>query len=225
MNRRVLWSIVVATGVLALLATPLLLRHVSFFRVRQIEVVGVQYHSTDWLLEALAIEADQNLFAAKRRIERRVLELPGVMGVKIERKMPGTLKIVVAELRPVAFWTTPTGLAVLDADANHMDYDPAIAGFDLPFVDAADTVMLQALASVRSVDPALFEQVDFATHRRDGTVVLHLGERQILLRGIPTTSQIETLRAVRDHIAVTGHSYNQLDARFDHQIVARGDGD
>ena len=225
MRRQSLWLLIAAGLALTVFATPLLLRYVSFFRVRQIELVGAHYHSPDWLLEALEIEPDQNLFAGKRRIERRAIELPSVMRVKIERKLPGTLKIVVAELQPVAFLTTPTGLAVLDADANHMGYDPAVAGFDLPFVEEPDSVLLLALASVRSADPVLFEQVDAASRWRDGTVVLQLGQKQVLLGGIPTASQIETLRAVRSHIAATGRSYNQLDARFEDQIVARGNGD
>ena len=225
MSRRTLWLIAALGLVLLVLATPLMLRYVSFFRVRQIELVGLQYHSPDWLLEALEIAPDQNLFAGKRRIERRALELPSVMGIKVERKLPGTLMIVVAELQPVAFLTTATGLAVLDMNANHMGYDPAIAGFDLPFVEQPDSVLLLALASVRSVDPTLFELVDAASRRSDGTIVLELGQKQILLSGIPTASQVETLRAVRSHIAATGRSYNQLDARFDYQIVARGNGD
>jgi cell division septal protein FtsQ len=224
MNRRTLWLLVAVGLVLAVLATPLMLRYVSFFRVRQIELVGLHYHSPDWLLEALEIAPDQNLFMGKGRIERRALELPSVMGIKVERKLPGTLMIVVAELQPVAFLTTATGLAVLDAYANHMGYDPAVAGFDLPFVEQPDSVLLLALASVRSVDPTLFELVDAASRRSDGTIILELGQKQILLSGIPTASQVETLRAVRSHIAATGHSYNQLDARFDYQIVARGNG-
>ena len=88
MRRRTLWLLVAVGLVLAVLATPLLLRYVSFFRVRQIELVGLHYHSPDWLLEALEIAPDQNLFAGKRRIERRALELPSVMGIKVERKLP-----------------------------------------------------------------------------------------------------------------------------------------
>jgi len=204
-----------------LLAGPLLLRRVAFFQVRRVEVAGARYHSTQQIIDALGLAPDQNLFASTRQNERRLSDLPGVIDVRIERELPGTLKIEVVELQPVAFLTTPSGLAVLDADANQMGYDPAAGGFDLPFVVQRDSVLARALAQVRREDPALFEQVDAASLRSDGTVVLELGRKRIMLQGVPEAHQIRTLRAVRSHMAETGRDYQQLDARFEAQVVVR----
>jgi cell division septal protein FtsQ len=209
-----------AVGVL-LLAGPLLLRHVGFFQVRQVEVAGVRYHSPQQIVDALGLAPGHNLFATTRESEWRLRDLPGVIDVKIERELPGTLKIEVEEVQPIAFLATPSGLAVLDADANHMGYDPAAEGFDLPFVEQPDSVLLHALAQVRLGDPALFDQVDAASIRSDGTVVLELGRKRIMLHGVPDAIQIESLSAVRNHMAETGRKYQLLDARFRDQVVVR----
>ncbi|UCG85986.1 MAG: FtsQ-type POTRA domain-containing protein [Gemmatimonadota bacterium] len=221
MTRRSAGLLLGSGAVALLLASPLLLRHVAFFRVRQVELVGVRYHSPQQIIDALGLARDQSLFASVRKGEGSLSDLPGVIDVKIERKVPGTLKIEVLELQPIAFLATPSGLTVLDADANQMGYDPAAGGFDLPFVEQRDSVLLHALAQVQLVDPGLFDQVDAASLRSDGTVVLELGQKRIMLHGVPDAIQIETLGAVRNHMAETGRDYQQLDARFEAQIVVR----
>jgi cell division septal protein FtsQ len=208
--------------VLLFLVGPLLMSHLTFFRVRQVELVGVRYHSPQQILEALGLAPDHNLFASTRQLERNLTDLPGVAAVRVERELPGTLKIVVVELQPVAFLATPSGLAVLSAEGREMGYDPAAAGFDLPFVEQRDSVLLGALAQVQLEDQALFDEVDAASIRADRTVVLEVGTREIMLRGVPAPGRIQTLGAVRRHIAETGRDYGQLDARFAAQIVVRG---
>jgi cell division septal protein FtsQ len=214
--------VLAAVGGLAvvLLATPLILRNVGFFRVRQVELIGVRYHSQQQIVDALQLSPDQNLFASTRQSEQRLTDLPGVIAADIERELPGSLKIVVTEFQPVAFHATDAGLAVLDPAGNHMGYDPAAGGFDLPFVDRPDSVLLRALEQIRDVDPGLFEQVDAASIRTHGTVVLELGHRRVMLHGVPEVSQLQLLAAVRNHLAEIGDEYARLDARFNRQIVA-----
>ena len=203
-----------------LLATPLILRNVGFFRVRQVELIGVRYHSQQQIVTALQLSPDHNLFASTRQCEQRLTDLPGVIAASIERELPGSLRIVVTEFQPVAFHATTSGLAVLDPVGNHMDYDPAAGGFDLPFVDRPDSLLLRALEQVRDVDPALFAQVDAASIRSHGTVILELGQRRVMLHRVPGASQLELLAAVRSHMSETGDEYASLDARFSNQIVA-----
>jgi cell division septal protein FtsQ len=221
MKRRHMAVLLGAGGLVALfLVTPAMLKSVGFFRVRQVELLGVRYHSQQQIVEALGLSPDQNLFASTRQSEQRLTDLPGVIAVDIERDLPGSLKIVVTEFQPIAFHATSSGLAVLDPDGNHMGFDPAAGRFDLPFVEQPDSVLLHALERVRNVDPALFEQVDAASIRSHDMVILELGRRRIMLHGVPEASQLEMLQAVRNHMAESGREYAQLDARFRDQIVA-----
>ena len=42
-----------------------------------------------------------------------------------------------------------------------------------------------------------------------------------MLHGVPDATQIESLSAVRNHMAETGREYQLLDARFRDQVVVR----
>ncbi len=225
MKRRVLYAVSgVATLVLLGVLSPLLLRHVSFFRVRQIELVGVVNHSPTRLLKSLDIERDRNLFEPLRDIEENAAMLPGVIAVKAERRMPGTLKIVVEERLPVAFVPTSTGLLAIDAGANPLTYDPTESGLDLPIVQTADTVLARVLAAVRVADSTLYGHVEAARFTGDDNVLLELDAAEVILRREPTIDEIKAIGLVRRHLAATGRPYDELDVRFEGRVIVRGSG-
>jgi len=226
MRRRVLLLVVGVLGTLILvLGVRTVLRHVSFFRVRQIELVGVRYHSADQVLAGLGLEPDQNVFSPAGAIERRAADIPGVVALEVRRKLPGTLKIVVRERRPMAFVASDSGLLVLDINASPMGYDPAKTGLDLPFVDRPDPQLLRALMLVRDADAALYDQVEAARLRPDGTILLELGSKKIMLGAEPSAADVRTILAVRHYLAESGQTFDQLDARFSGQVVVRRGGD
>ncbi len=212
-------------AVLIVSMTPLVLGQIGFFRVRQIELVGLRYHSAEQVLAGLALAPDQNLFASKRAIERRAAEMPGIIDLKVERKLPGTLRIVLEERQPVAFMAVDSGLVVLDGDGNRMGYDPAESGLDLPFVGQPEPNLLRALALVGATDTDLYGQVDAARLRQDGTILLELGTKKIILGTEPSAGDIRSVVAVRRYLADSGQTFDQLDARFSSQVVVRRGGD
>jgi cell division septal protein FtsQ len=223
------WLLLLAAGVLGtvtlVLAARTLLRHVSFFRVRQIELVGVRYHSPDQVLAGLGLEPDQNLFTPASAIERRAAGIPGVIDLEVRRKLPGTLEIAVHEQQPVAFLATDSGLLVLDIDANPMGYDPAKTGLDLPFVEQPDSGLLRALALVQAADSALYDRVEAARLGPGGAILLELGSKKIMLGAEPSATDVRTILAVRQSLADSGQTFDQLDARFNGQVVVRRGGD
>lgn len=225
MKRRVL---VVAAGMvtlaLAMAFSPRVLRHVEFFRVRQVELVGVRYHSPERLLRALDLALDRNLFETLRDVEERAVALPGVVFAKAKRRMPGTLTIEVEERVPVAFVPTSTGLLALDAEARPLTYDPTATGLDLPIVQRADSVLARVLATVWTADSALFKHVDAARMGDGDVVILELGSTDVILRKEPTTDEIRAVGLVRRHLTVTGRPYNELDVRFEGRVIVRGAG-
>jgi cell division septal protein FtsQ len=217
---------VVIAGVLAISAAtawaaPRVARHIEFFRVRQIELVGVRYLTPDSVLGALRLRPDQNLFDATAPIERRAAELAGVVSARVERRMPGTLRVIVVEQVPIAFAPGRTQLEVLDGEGRRLPYDPSATGLDLPVIPRADTALVRTLSVVRASDSTLFQGIDGVRPGAAGTVVLDLGARRVLLRGVPSTDEVRAIGAVRRHLAATGRPYDELDARYAGWLVVR----
>lgn len=203
---------------------PWALSHVGFFTVRQVELIGVRYHSPERLLEALDLEPDRNLFDPLGEVEERALELSGVLFAKAKRRMPGTLTIEVGEAVPVAFVPTSTGLLALDAAANVLAYDPTATGLDLPIVPRRDSALVSVLAAVSMADSTLYERVDGARFGEGDMVVLELGRKSVVLPKEPTIDDIRAVALVRRHLTTIGRSYDQLDARFEGRVLVRGSG-
>lgn len=202
-------------------AGPLALRQVSFFRVRRVELVGTRYLSPGQLVGQLGLRPDQNLFDDTGEIARRAEQVSGVVSARVERRLPGTLRIVVEERVPLAFAPAPNGLAALDAEGRALPYDPAATGLELPLVPRPDSLVLGALARVRAVDSTLYQEVEAAQRGPAGSVMLDLGERRLVLPSRPTPEDVQAVAAVRRHLATSGRPYAELDARFAGWVVAR----
>jgi cell division protein FtsQ len=197
------------------------LRQAPFFRVRRVELVGSRYLAPEQLVARLGLAPDQNLFDDTGDIARRVEQVGGVVRARVERRLPGTLRIVVVERVPVAFAPGPSGLVPLDSTGHELPYDPAATGLALPLVPRVDSLLVRALARVRAADSALYQDVDGARRVEGGAVLLETGRRRVMLRGIPTTDEVRAVAAVRRHLAASGRPYTELDARFEGWVVAR----
>lgn len=201
--------------------SPLVLRQVGFFRVRRVELVGTRYLAPEQLVARLGLAPEQNLFDDTGEIAERVERVGGVVSARVERRLPGTLRIIVVERVPVAFAPGESGLVPLDAAGRALPYDPAATGLELPLVPRADSLVLGALARVRAADSALYQDVDAAQRGEAGAVLLEVGQRRVMLRGIPTIEEVQAVAAVRRHLAASGRPYAELDARFEGWVVAR----
>lgn len=222
MKRRVLLSVAGgAVILLGFLATPHLLRRVTFFRVRQVELIGVRYIAPDALLETLGLRPDQNVFDDFEAAEERVLRLAGIVQVRIRRRLPGTLRVEVSERIPLAFVSGPEGLVTLDVWARPLPYDPTASSVDLPIVARPDTLLVGALGAVRFVSRDLYDQVDWVETDGNGGVRLVLGDHRILMRVPSSPGDVDAVLAVAEHLAGIGREYEEIDARYDGWIVVR----
>lgn len=211
-----------AGAMLALLVLgPWGLRHVGFFRVRQVELEGLRHLAPGRVVEALGLERDQNVFDPLGPIEERAEELSGVVSARIERRLPGTLRVTIVEQPAIAFAPGTDGLVALDGEGQPLPYDPAATGLDLPLVPRADPAVLGTLARIRAADSTLYQAIDAARPGRDGAVIVELGQRRLIVRAMPTSDEMRAVGAVRRHLTATGRPYVELDASYAGWVIAR----
>jgi cell division septal protein FtsQ len=219
-GRRILIGVGLVLG--AWLVLPRLLRHAGFFRVRQIELVGVRYSAPAALIGALRLAPGASVFDDPDVLATRLRALPGIADARVVRHLPGALKVIVREVEPVALVPGTDGgpLTVVDGEGHALPYDPSRTPVDLPVAASADSGLVGVLALVQSVDPTLFEEITAARASR-GDVVLQLGARRVLVEGDAGPEIIRAVVLVANDLAARSRPYAELDARYAGQIVVR----
>lgn len=215
------WAAAAMVVMIGWTVAPVALRRVAFFRVRQIELVGVRYLDADLVLASLRLSPRASVFDDTHLLADRVRGVDGVAEVAVARRPPGSLKVVVREVEPVALVASGRGaLTVVDGDGRALPF--ARVTLDLPVVQAADSGVIGVLARVQVFDPALFQSID-AARRIDGQddVALELGTRRILLARDAGPEVIQAVFLVARDLAAKARPYAELDARFAGQVVVR----
>ena len=230
---RVLWggggAAVLVVLALAM-AAPTVLRRLAFFRVRQVELVGVRNLDPAVVLAALRLPRDASVFDATRLVADRVRGLAGVADARVVRRPPAGLKVIVREVEPVAL-VPGTGLGlggalvVVDAGGHPLPFDPTRAGLDLPLAQAADSDVVGVLARIQAFDPVLFQEIDAArAYGRgggEGDVLLEFGPDRVLLARDAGPEVIQAVVLVTRDLAAKARPYAELDARYARQVVVR----
>lgn len=224
-SRRGVKAVAILVGAIVLwLGGPRVLRHVGFFRVRQIELVGVRYISPGAVIGALALAPRASVFDGTDELNARLRALPGIADARIVRRFPGALKVIVREVEPVALVPGAAGgpLTVVDSGGHALPYDPSRVGLDLPVAASLDSGLVAVLALVQSVDPTLFETISSARPMRSGSdVVLQIGAKRVLLGRDAGPDVIRALGRVTEDLAARERPYAELDARYAGQVVVR----
>ncbi len=226
--RRVLvWGGVVLGALVLWLAAPSLLRRLAFFRVRQVEVVGVRNLDPDAVLGALRLAPKASVFDDTRLLADRVRGLAGVADARVARRLPAALKVIVREVEPVALVPGAGGLVAVDAGGRPLPFDPARAaggggGLDLPIAQVADSGIVQVLARIQAFDPVLFQDIDAARRfGARGDVLLELGSHRVLLARDAGPEVVQAVVLVARDLAAKARRYAELDARYAGQVVVR----
>jgi cell division septal protein FtsQ len=213
-------------GALALwLAAPFVLRRLAFFRVRQIEVVGVRNLDPGAVLAALRLAPRASVFDDTRLLADRVRGLGGVADARVTRRLPAVLQVIVREVEPVALVPGAGGLVAVDAGGRPLPFDPARAagGLDLPIAQVADSGVVQVLARIQAFDPALFQDIDAARRYggKRGDVLLELGSHRVLVARDAGPEVVQAVVLVARDLAAKARHYAELDARYAGQVVVR----
>lgn len=216
------WAIGLAALVAVWILGPRLLRHVGFFRVRQVELVGVRYLAPDAVIGALHLAPRASVFDDLDPLAERLRALPGIAEARIARRFPASLKVIVREEEAIALVPGAAGgpLMVVDGAGRPMPYDPSRAAPDLPVAASADTDLVGVLALVQSVDPSLFESITAARVDRS-TVTLQQGARRLLVMRDAGSDVIRAVEAVARDLVTRRIAYTELDARYAGQVVVR----
>lgn len=228
-SRRVLvWGGAALVVMIAWTAAPAVLRRLAFFRVRQVELVGIRYLDADAVLGALRLAPQASVFDDTNVLADRIRGLGGVADAAVARRPPGSLKVIVREMEPVALVAGARGaLTVVDADGRALPFDPAGqaagGGLDLPVVQAADGGVIGVLARIQAFDPALFQTIDAArrTGETRGDVLLELGSHRLLLARDAGPEVIQAVVLVARDLAAKARPYVELDGRYAGQVVVR----
>jgi len=213
---------VAAAGGVALLWAA---RSLPFFRVRQVELMGVRYLAPDVVLAGLGLAREQSVFDPTGPIQDRALRIAGVVSARVHRRLPGSLRIEIVERVPVALAPSASRMVALDAEGQRLPYDPAATGLDLPVIPSADTLVARALSVISATDTVLYRDVLDARRGPGATVALRMsGRRRVLLRGVPSSAEIRAVSAVRQQLRAGGLPFEELDARYAGWVVVRRSG-
>ena len=210
---------------------PLFLRRMAFFRVRHVELVGARYLTPRDLLDRLRVDSSASVWDPTGPLERRLAAHPLVRRATVERKLPGTLVVRIAEHTPVALVPTAAGFRAYDERGVALPIDPSAADVDVPIISAADRPLLQLLGEARSRAPALFRRLSEVrtegtegqgAGNRDGReLVLVLDSLAVRALADVTLQRLSDLELVERDLARRRVRPIELDLRFRDQVIAR----
>ncbi len=106
--------------------------------VRHLSVSGALRAQPREIIKLAGIEEGQNIFSfSSSEVEKKIGENPWVLEASVKRKLPGTVRILVEERRPVAIVKTK-GLFVMDSRGNVFKKFTPADRLDLPIVTGLD---------------------------------------------------------------------------------------
>lgn len=193
----------------------------AFFVVRHVEVAGARYLSADAVVQALGLEERASVWDDLGALEDRLRSMPGVAGAEVARRLPGTIRVSVREVEPVALAEGPEGLVPLGGDGRPLPYDPVTAPVDAPVLEKIDPVVLGALAQIRATDPGFFAEVSAARAARGGAVELELKEGIVRFEAPVDPDVIRSVSAVRRDLHSRSVTWRELDGRFKGWVIVR----
>ena len=221
----------VLVGLLIPLWAPVLLRQLSFFRVRRVEVEGVRFIQPRDVLDRLRIDTLASVWDDTDPMETRVKTHPLVRDVEIHRKLPGTLTVRLVEHAPVALVSTPDGFRTYDERGVMLPIDPTAADVNAPVIARVDTAVLRLLGDARIEAPALYARISEV--RREATpAALGLrasgGDVVFVLDSVPvraspdiTLQRLADVELVERDLARRRVRAVELDLRYRDQVIVR----
>ena len=215
-------------------------RQMAFFRVRTVEIRGTRYLQPNEIVARLQIDTLMSLWDNLEPLRQKVRRHPQVSDVRIERRPPGTLVVIVKENLPVALIQTATGLQPFDSLGRQLPIDPSRTNLDLPIVASTDPVLLKLVGAIRAVEPRVFARIEEARRTGKDEILLTLAPRpedsggtagnsampprKSLRVRVPLDLSVERLAdifPVESDLARRKVHVGEIDLRYRDQVIAR----
>jgi cell division protein FtsQ len=214
-------------AILLLLASPLwgpgTLRHLAFFRVRKVEILGTRYTAPGELLDRLKVDTSRSVWDPLAPLEARIRSHPQVESVTVSRRLPGTLVVQVTERHPVALVNGPGGLRAVDERGVRLPLDPARTPVDAPIVTAAphDTVVYHLLGTMQRDAPALYAKLSSIRATGPDEIVLQIADLPVRAMTSVTLARLSDIDPVERDLTRRQLRAAELDLRYRDQVIAR----
>jgi hypothetical protein len=199
---------------------PAIMRRMQFFDVRQVEVTGAKYREARQIIAGLELPETSSVWDDLTALEARLEKLGGIEEAHVGRRLPGTLKIRVKEVEPVALAQTAVGLVAVDRAARALPYDPTLAVIDVPVMGRPDPRLAAALDAIRTASGTLYAMAA-AAWRRGDEIVLDVGPGLMRLDAPVSQPVVASLLAVRRDLDARAAGWREIDGRFRGWIVVR----
>ena len=106
----------------------LIMRRMTFFRVRRVEILGAHYVAPGDILTRLHVDTLASVWDPTKPLVARIATHPEIQSAVVRRKLPGTLVVEVVERVPVALVPAAGGFRVYDSRGVSLPIDPARTG-------------------------------------------------------------------------------------------------
>ncbi|HEY7237171.1 MAG TPA: FtsQ-type POTRA domain-containing protein [Gemmatimonadaceae bacterium] len=202
---------------------PLLLRQLSFFRVRKVEIVGAHYLSVGDVLDRLHVDTTASVWDPTGPLAARLATHPQIRSVTLRRRLPGTLVVEIQENLPVALVASDDGggLRAYDARGTLLPIDLARTPIDAPILPQRDVGLLRLLNVLRNEAPALYDRVSEVRIAAPDEVILQLGGTPVRAMRDVTPARLAEIEPVEKDLARRGLHAAEIDLRYRDQVIAR----
>lgn len=217
--------VLLAVAAVALLSSPwwgrAAMRRMAFFRVRRVQVIGARFVPPDEIVRRLGVDTTASVWDPAGPLEARVMAHAEVLSAKVERRLPGTLVVRVAERVPVALVAAQTGLVPYDERGVALPIDPARTLVDAPVLDRADVSLIRLLAGLRAAAPELFARVSDVSRVGGDELVVRLDHLPVRTMYTVTADRLLEVQPVERDLARRQLVATELDLRYRDQVIAR----
>lgn len=215
----------IAVGLVLLIGspfwTPLVLRQLSFFRVRKVEIVGARYASISELMDRLHIDTTVSVWDPTAPMVARLASDPQLRKVSIRRKLPGTLVVEIQESLPIALVSTNDGLRAYDERGTLLPIDLARTPIDAPILPRRDLGLLHLLGVLRNEAPTLYDRLSEIRITAPDEVLLQFAGTPVRAMHDVTPARLAEIAPVEDDLARRGLHASEIDLRYRDQVIAR----
>ena len=191
-------------------------------KLRHIQVRGRSHIEKKTLLDTLNLQLNTPIFSVDlHALHRRVSDIGWVRNVVIERRLPGTINIILDERVPVALMQNnsthqlidATGAIIDGADSRDFTHLKVVAG------DNAATNAASILAALRT-EPELFTEVWAISFRSERRWDVHLKNgMEIRLPEADPISAWSRLAVIDREKAITNRDLAVIDMRLPKQVI------